>query len=64
MASYSSSSYQRNRAEINRMSEDDVHYESCGENIVIEAVNSINTTNEVTNANVMMKVLVMKMILL
>ena len=63
MASYLSQ-YRRNRAEINRMSEDDVYYESCGESIVIEAVNSINTTNEVTNANVMMKVLVMKMILL
>ena len=35
------------------MSEDDVHYESCGESNIIEAVNSINTTNEVvTNANV------------
>ena len=35
------------------MSEDDVHYQSCGESNIIEAVNSINTTNEVvTNANV------------
>ena len=53
MASYSSSSYQRNRTEINRMSEDDVHYESCEESDIIEAVNSVNTTNEVeTNTNV------------
>ena len=51
MASYSSQ-YWRSRAEINRMSEDDVHYESCGESNIIEAVNSINTTNEVANANV------------
>ena len=51
MASYSSQ-YRRNRAEINRMNEDDVHYESCGESNITEAVNSINTTNEVTNANV------------
>ena len=51
MASYSSQ-YWRSRAEINRMSEDDVHYESCGESNIIEAVNNINTTNEVTNANV------------
>ena len=29
------------------MSEDDVHYESCGESNVIETVNSVNTTNEV-----------------
>ena len=53
MASYSSSSCQRNRAEINRLSEDDVHYESCEESDIIEAVNSVNTTNEVeTNTNV------------
>ena len=52
MASYSSSSYQRNRAEINRMSEDDVHYESREQSDIIEAVNSVNTTNEVeTNIN-------------
>ena len=53
MASYSSNSYQRNRAEINRMSEDDVHYESREQSDIIEAVNSVNTTNEVeTNINV------------
>ena len=53
MASYASNSYQRNRAEINRMSEDDVHYESCEESDIIEAVNSVNTTNEVEiNTNV------------
>ena len=35
------------------MSEDDEHYESCGESNIIEAVNSMSTTNEVvTNANV------------
>ena len=34
------------------MSEDDVRYESCGESNIIEGVNSINLTNEVTNANV------------
>ena len=34
------------------MSEDDVHYESCGESNITEVVNSINLTNEVTNANV------------
>ena len=51
MASYSRQ-YRRNRVEINRMSEDDVNYESCGESYIIEAVNSINTTNEVANANV------------
>ena len=52
MASHSSQ-YQRNRAETNRMSEDDEHYESCGESNIIEAVNSMSTTNEVvTNANV------------
>ena len=52
MASHSSQ-YQRNRAETNRMSEDDEHYESCGESNIIEAVNSMSTTNKVvTNANV------------
>ena len=34
------------------MSEDDVHYESCGESNIIEAVYSINSTNEVANENV------------
>ena len=35
------------------MSKDDVHYESCGEINIIEAVNRVSTTNEgVINTNV------------